>query len=145
MLSNIHSISLQGLNGYLVNVEVDINVGLPSWEIVGLPDVSVKESKERVRTAIRNSGFDFKSKKIVVNLAPAYTRKEGSSFDLPIAVGILNNLEIINSTELNEYVIIGELSLDGKINRVNGILPMCIEAYKLGIKKIYFQICLVIV
>ena len=136
MLSNIHSISLQGLNGYLVNVEVDINVGLPSWEIVGLPDVSVKESKERVRTAIRNSGFDFKSKKIVVNLAPAYTRKEGSSFDLPIAVGILNNLEIINSTELNEYVIIGELSLDGKINRVNGILPMCIEAYKLGINKI---------
>mgnify|MGYP004618052845 FL=1 len=136
MLSTTYSMSLNGLNGFLVKVEVDINLGMPSWEIVGLPDVSVRESKERVRTAIKNSGYDFKSKKIVINLAPAYTKKEGSSFDLPIAVGMLENAGIINFEKISEYVFIGELSLDGKLNRVNGVLPMCIEAYKLGIKKV---------
>lgn len=135
MLSTTHSISLNGLNGYLVKVEVDINLGLPSWEIVGLPDVSVRESKERVKAAIKNSGYDFKSKKIVINLAPASTRKEGPSFDLPIAVGILNNVGVISNSNIKEYVFIGELSLDGRINKVNGVLPMCIEAHKLGIKK----------
>ena len=136
MLSTTYSMSLIGLNGYLIKVEVDINLGMPSWEIVGLPDTSVKESKERVKSAIKNSGYDFKSKKIVINLAPAYTKKEGSSFDLPIAVGILNNVGVVASEAIGEYVFIGELSLDGRINRVNGVLPMCIEAAKLGKKKI---------
>lgn len=110
--------------------------GMPSWEVVGLPDASLKEAKERVRTAIKNSGYEFQSRKIVVNLAPANTRKEGSFFDLPIAVGILMNFEEITSQNLDDTVFIGELSLDGRLNKVNGILPMCIEAKNLGMKKI---------
>ena len=102
----------------------------------GLPDTSVKEAKERVKTAIKNSGYEMLSKRIVINLAPADTKKEGSIFDLPIAVGILVDLEEIHNTNLQDIAFIGELSLDGKINRVNGILPMCIEAQKLGIKKL---------
>ena len=136
MLSIVKSMSLLGLDGYLISVQVDVSGGLPGWEIVGLPDVSVKEAKERVRTAIRNSGYELHSRKIVVNMAPANTKKEGSFFDLPIAIGILVcNEEII--TEIpQDTVFIGELSLDGKINKVNGILSMCIEAKKLGIKKV---------
>lgn len=136
MLANILSMSLLGVEGYLVNVQVDINSGMPSWEIVGLPDTSVRESKERVRTAIKNSGYELLSRKVVINLAPAYTKKEGSSFDLPIAIGILADLGEINLANINEYVFIGELSLDGKVSSVNGVLPMCIEAFNLGIKKV---------
>lgn len=136
MLSKIKSMSLLGVDGYLVDVQVDISGGLPSWEVVGLPDASVRESKERVKAAIQNTGIEFKSRKIVINLAPAYTKKEGSSFDLPIAVGILMNLGIISYQTLDDYVFIGELSLDGKLNRLNGVLPMCIEALNLGIKKV---------
>ena len=102
----------------------------------GLPDVSVKEAKERVKTAIKNSGYEMLSKKIVVNLAPANTKKEGSIFDLPIAIGILVDIGEIHNEKLEETAFIGELSLDGKINRINGILPMCIEAQKLGIKRL---------
>lgn len=105
-------------------------------KLCGLPDTSVKEAKERVKTAIKNSEVDFQSKKIVVNLAPADTKKEGSSYDLPIAIGILMSMEIINNRDLSEIAFIGELSLDGKINKVNGILPMCIETLKLGIKQV---------
>lgn len=111
-------------------------LGMPGWEVVGLPDTSVKESKERVRTAIKNSGYEFQSRKIVVNLAPADTKKEGSFFDLPIAIGILINFEEITTQNLDDTVFIGELSLDGNVNHVNGILPMCIEAKKLGIKRV---------
>lgn len=106
------------------------------WEIVGLPDTSIKESKERVKTAIKNSGYELESRKIVVNLAPADTKKEGSFFDLPIAVGILKCMDEIESDELEKIAFIGELSLDGKINKVDGVLPMCIEAKRLGIEKI---------
>jgi len=112
------------------------HLGMPSWEIVGLPDVSIKESKERVRTAIKNSELEFPSRKIVVNLAPADSKKEGAFFDLPIAIGILIATENINCDDIDEYAFIGELSLDGEINKVSGILPMCIEAKKLGINKI---------
>ena len=136
MLSKIKSMSLLGVDGYFVDVQVDVTGGLPSWEVVGLSDASVRESKERVKAAIQNTGIEFKSRKIVVNLAPAYTKKEGSSFDLPIAVGILIDLGIIVNQILDDYIFIGELSLDGKLNKVNGILPMCIEAYNLGIKKV---------
>lgn len=136
MLANVLSMSLSGIEGFIVNVEVDINSGMPSWDIVGLPDVAVKESKERVRTAIKNSGYKILSRKIVVNLAPAYTRKGGSSLDLPIAIGVLGCLGNINMEDILSYVFIGELSLDGSINKVNGILPMCTEALKLGIKKV---------
>ncbi len=136
MLSKIRSMSLLGVDGYFVDVQVDIAGGLPSWEIVGLPDTSVRESKERVKAAIQNTGIEFKSRKIVVNLAPAYTKKEGPAFDLPIAIGILMSMGIIENQLLDDTVFVGELSLDGSLNRVNGILPMCIEAYNLGIKKV---------
>lgn len=136
MLAIVKSMALHGLDGYLVDVEVDVSAGLPSWEIVGLPDASVKEAKERVRTAIKNSDIDFQSKRIIVNLAPADTKKEGSSFDLPIAIGILLATENVKAFDYENIAFIGELSLDGKVNKVNGVLPMCIEAQRLGIKEI---------
>ncbi len=136
MLSIVKSMSLQGLEGFLVDVQVDVSAGMPNWEVVGLPDASVREAKERVRTAIKNSGYDFHSRRIVINLAPADTKKEGSFFDLPIAVGILMDFQNIKCQNLEDTVFIGELSLNGNINKVNGILPMCIEAKKLGIRKI---------
>lgn len=136
MLVGIKSMSLQGIEGYLVDVQVDVSSGLPSWEVVGLPDTSVRESKERVRTAIKNSDIFLPSRKILINLAPAYEKKEGSFFDLPIAVGILYDLGVIIQQNLDSYMFIGELSLDGKLNKINGILPMCIAALKLNIKNI---------
>jgi len=119
MLSIVKTMSLHGLNGYLINVEVDISSGMPSWDIVGLPDASVKESKERVRTAIKNSDIEFPSRKIIVNLSPASQRKEGSLFDLPIAIGILLSTDVICDIDLSSTIFIGELSLDGKLNKVN--------------------------
>ncbi len=140
MLSIIKSMSLLGLNGYLISVEVDVSAGIPCFEIVGLPDTSVKESKERVQTAIRNSNIQILSKKIIVNLAPANIRKEGSMFDLPMAIGVLiatKNIKNKNlKTILDSTIFIGELSLDGTLNKLSGILPICIEAQKLGIKQI---------
>lgn len=135
MLSKVKSMALLGLDGYLISVQVDVSGGIPGWDIVGLPDTSVKEAKERVKTAIKNSGYELQSRKIIVNLAPADTKKEGAVFDLPIAIGILICTEVISTVSEN-IAFIGELSLDGKINKVNGILPMCIEAKKLGIKQI---------
>ena len=136
MLSIVKSMGLHGLDGYLIEVQVDISSGLPSWEVVGLPDVSVKEAKERVKTAIKNSDIEFPSRRILVNLAPANTKKEGSLFDLPIAIGILIATEIIQNTNTSNYAFIGELSLNGKLNKVKGVLPMCIEASRLGIKNV---------
>ena len=139
MLSIVKSMALHGLNGYLVSVEVDVSSGLPAFDVVGLPDVSIKEAKERVRTAIKNSGEEFFSRKIVVNLAPAATKKEGSGFDLPIAVGILMSMEAISSKNakkiLENTIVIGELSLNGKVNKINGILPITIEAFSKRNKK----------
>lgn len=136
MLSIVKSMSLQGLEGFLVDVQVDVSAGMPNWGVVGLPDVTVRESKERVITAIKNSGYEFPSRRIVINLAPADTRKEGSFFDLPIAIGILLDLQEIVNQDLSDTIFIGELSLNGNINKINGILPMCIEAKKLGMKRI---------
>lgn len=133
MLSIVKSISLNGLDGYAINVQVDVSAGMPSWEIVGLPDVSIRESKERVKTAIKNSGYELLSRKIIVNLAPADIKKEGPFLDLPIAIGILKSLGEIMHNNFEKVAFIGELSLDGKINSVNGILPMCIEAKKIGV------------
>ncbi len=136
MLSIVKSLALHGLQGYLVNIQVDISAGMPSFEIVGLPDTSIREAKERVKTAIRNSTYEFLSRKIVVNLAPANTKKEGSIFDLPIAVGILIATGFIHNADLSNTILIGELSLDGSICPIKGILPICIEAKHLGIKRI---------
>ena len=139
MLSMVKTICLNGLEGHLIDVQTDITSGIPSFEIVGLPDTTVREAKERVKTAIKNSKEMFPSKKIVINLAPASVRKGGSSFDLPIAVGILLATGVILpniQNTLYDTIFIGELSLSGKVNRVNGILPMCIEARNLGINRI---------
>jgi len=136
MISIVKSMSLHGLEGYLIEVQVDVSGGLPCFEIVGLPDTSIKEAKERVKTAIKNSGFELQSRRIIVNLAPANTKKEGSYLDLPIAIAILLNIEEIQKQDLTNTIFIGELSLDGKINKINGVLPICIEARRLGIEKV---------
>lgn len=136
MLSTTKTIALHGLEGFLIDVQVDISSGMPSWDIVGLPDASIKEAKERVRTAIKNSGYELFSRKIVINLAPANIKKEGSIFDLPMAVGILRSIEIIYQENMENTLLIGELSLNGNLNPMNGALPICIEAKRLGIKKI---------
>ena len=103
--------------------------------LFGLPDTSVKESKERVRTAIKNCGINLFSRKYVINLSPANLKKEGSLFDISIAVGILQSMGKILDNSFKDTIFIGELSLDGKINPINGVLPICIEAIKFGIKK----------
>ena len=137
MLSIIKSIALNGLNGYLVEVETDVTAGLPSFDLVGLPDASVKEAKERIKAAIKNSQIEFPSRKILINLAPAGTKKEGTGLDLAMAIGILMATEKVEAKiNLQNTVFIGELNLEGKINKVNGILPMCIDALKLGIKQV---------
>ena len=137
MLSIIQTISLMGLDGKLVEVQTDISGGLPNFEIVGLPDVTVKESKERIKSAIKNSGVQLNSRKILINLAPSDIKKEGSGYDLPIAVGILSAVGAIGKFDEKSTIFIGELALDGKINKIPGILPICIEAKKCGIKKIF--------
>lgn len=136
MISIVKSMSLHGLEGYPIEVQVDVSGGLPCFEIVGLPDTSIREAKERVKTAIKNSGFELQSRRIIVNLAPANTKKEGSYLDLPIAIAILLNIEEIQKQEIENTIFIGELSLDGKINKINGVLPICIEARRLGIEKV---------
>lgn len=136
MLSKVKTCVLQGLKGYIVEVETDISRGLPGFNIVGLPDTSIREAKERVRTAIKNSGFEFPLSRITVNLAPANLKKEGSQIDLSIAVGILLATEVINECKLESTSFIGELSLDGNINKVEGALPIVISLKELGIERV---------
>ncbi|MGD9901395.1 MAG: YifB family Mg chelatase-like AAA ATPase [Spirochaetales bacterium] len=136
MLAKIKSFGLNGIDGYLVEVEVDLNNGLPSYETVGLPDTAVKEGKERVHSAIKNSGFEFPAVKIIVNLAPANTKKEGSLYDLGIATGILCATGQLNIEDAKNYIILGELGLNGDVRRVNGVLPILISAREQGYKKV---------
>lgn len=136
MLSKVRTCSITGLIVTKIEVEVDISNGLPNINVVGLPDTSIKESKERVRSAIKNSGLNFPMKRITINLSPADTKKEGSHFDLPIALGILGASMQIPLEELKETLILGELSLDGKANKINGVLPILLEMYNQGIKKV---------
>lgn len=135
MLAKVKSFALSGLQGFLVDVEVDVTGGMPSFEIVGLPDTAVKESKERVRLAIKNSGKKCPTTKITVNLAPADVKKQGAYLDLPIAVGIIkaSSDTVLNGVE--DYIFIGELSLDGSLRGVQGILPLIISAKSLGYNK----------
>ena len=135
MLAKVISCAIVGLEGAIVEVEVDISPGLPSFIIVGLPDAAVQEAKERVRAAIRNSGFTFPMKRIIVNLAPADLKKAGPAYDLPIAVGILLSSEQV-SADVSQTVLLGELSLDGSLRHTNGILPMVALVYQKGISSI---------
>jgi len=135
MLAKVRSGAIVGLDGAIVEVEVDISSGLPSFTIVGLPDAAVQEARERVRAAIRNSGGTFPMKRIVVNLAPADLKKAGPSYDLPIAVGILLNSEQVDS-DVAQTMFLGELSLDGGLRHTNGVLPMVALAHEEGIPTI---------
>ncbi|MDR1913634.1 MAG: YifB family Mg chelatase-like AAA ATPase [Clostridiales bacterium] len=132
MLAKVISGAIQGIDGYIVEVEVDLSRGMPMFELVGLPDSAVKESKDRVRTAIKNTGYQFPVKRITVNLAPADTKKEGPAYDLPIALGILTCMGIITPDALKGIFFAGELSLDGSIRQVTGVLPMALAAKKAG-------------
>lgn len=135
MLAKVKSFGLQGIEGYPIDVEVDVSNGLPHFEIVGLADTAIKEAKERVRSAIKNSAYDYPIKRITINLAPADIKKEGSIYDLAIAVGILALNEENNIRKENEFVYIGELSFDGTVKKVKGVLPLLISARALGYKK----------
>ncbi len=133
MLSKVLSSAVLGIDAYPVEVEVDITSrGLPFFSTVGLPDAAVKESKERVRAALKNTGFDFPLRQVVVNLAPADIKKEGSAFDLPIAVGMLIAEGILTQEMVNGYLIVGELSLDGRVKPVRGALSMAVLAKRAG-------------
>jgi magnesium chelatase family protein len=135
MLSRALSAYVIGIDAHLIEVEVDItSKGLPHFSLVGLPDTAVKESRDRIRAALKNIGFAFPLKQITVNLAPADLKKEGSSFDLPIAIGIIAAEGIIPPHALADYILAGELSLDGKIKPVKGALPIALEAKRLGLK-----------
>lgn len=136
LVAIIKSMALQGLVGVLINVEVDVSSGMPTWSVVGLPDAGVRESKERIKTAIKNCGIELLSRKYIINLSPADIRKEGTGFDLAIAVGILQSIGQIRDFNSEDVLFVGELSLNGKINKINGILPICLEALKYGIKRI---------
>ena len=137
MLSIINSSNIIGIESFLTKVEVDITNGIPSFNIVGLPSTEIRESRERVKSAIINSGYNFPNSRIVVNLSPADIKKEGSFLDLPISIGILRSFINKNDEYFNESMFIGELSLDGNVRRAKGILPMVSGAKERGIKRIF--------
>ncbi len=136
MLAKVLSGAVLGIDGYIVEVEVDISAGLPSFSTVGLPEGAVRESKDRVKTAIKNSGYEFPPRRITVNLAPADVKKEGSALDLPIALGILSAQGIVPQGPLRDYLLLGELSLDGGIKPIRGGLPMALAAKEAGLRGI---------
>jgi magnesium chelatase family protein len=136
MLVKIFSAALLGIEAYLVEVEVDISTGLPGFVTVGLPDAAIRESKERVRAALKNCGFEFPSRKLTINLAPADRRKEGSSYDLPICLGLLAFLGVVPQERLQDYLFLGELALDGRLKPGRGILPASLLAKKQGFQGI---------
>jgi len=132
MISKTYTCSLQGVDAILVEIEVDLSSGLPCFNMVGLPDNIVRESKDRVKTAIHNSGYPFPRERITVNLAPAHIKKEGAGYDLPIAVGILAALGLVNPSRAQEAILVGELALDGRVKPVTGCLSMAIQARNSG-------------
>lgn len=136
MYSNLSSAAVFGISAFLVEIETHLDNGLPNFMIVGLPDSAVKESRERVTAAIKNSDFIFPAKKITINLAPADIRKEGSSFDLPIALGLLSAMGIIENDSLKDSVFLGELALDGSLRPIHGALSIALEAKKNNVKRI---------
>ncbi len=136
MVNKITTATIIGLDAHIVSVEVDVLNSLPGVSIVGLPDAAINEARDRVRSAIKNSEFTFPSKKVVINLAPADLKKEGSNFDLPIALGILSEEEVLSSEQLSDYAFLGELSLDGSLRTINGVLPLVLGLREQGIKNV---------
>ena len=135
-LAKVYSVGLIGLDGCLIETEADVSNGLPSFEIVGLPDAAVKESKERVRSAITNAGFEFPLRRVTINLAPGDIKKEGPGFDLPIALSVLISDGMVTVKNYQDYIFFGELSLSGELRPVNGALPMVLSAKEKGIRKV---------
>ncbi len=135
----IKSFGITGVNGYIVDVEVDVSKGLPGYTLVGLPDNAVKEGKERVKSAILNLGYKFPVGNVVINLAPAASKKEGAVYDLPIAIGILANTQVITES-LNDWAFFGELSLNGELRRTNGVLPALLTAVEKKIKNVVIPV-----
>src|SRR4051794_32415352 len=132
MLAKVLSSALIGIDAILVDVEVDLAAGLPAFATVGLPDGAVKESKDRVRAALKNSGYEFPTRRITANLAPADIKKEGAAFDLPISIGILAATGAIKKDRLQDYLLVGELSLDGELKTVRGALSIAVAAKRAG-------------
>lgn len=137
MVNKVTTATVIGLNAYGVSVETDVLNGLPGFAIVGLPDAAINEARDRVRSAIKNSGFTFPAKKVVINLAPADLKKEGSNFDLPIAIGLLVEEGVLEEDKIKDYAFIGELSLDGSLRGVTGVLPLILGLKDSGIKNIF--------
>ena len=135
MLSRLSAATLIGIDAVRVDVETNVSGGIPSFTVVGLPDNAIRESRERILTAIKNSGFDMPPKKVTVNLAPADIKKEGTAFDLSVAIGLLGSLKLVDHRFRNT-LIMGELALDGSIRRVNGALPVAIMASRENIRRI---------
>ena len=136
MISTIKSLGINGIGGYPVTAEVYISNGLPGFDIVGLPDTAVKEARERVRAAVKNSGFRFPQSRVTVNLAPADTKKIGTVYDLPILIGILAASGAIRRPEQGD-AFFGELSLSGELRGVQGALPMAIAAAREGLRRLF--------
>ncbi len=136
MIAKIHTATTVGLQVFHIESEIDISPSLPSVTVVGLPDKAVQESKERIKSALKQSGYEFPLGKVTINLAPADINKTGTGFDLPIAIGILQLTETIKNKDLDKTIVIGELALDGKLRGVNGILPICVWAKKNGFERI---------
>jgi len=132
-LARVRSIALHGLAGELVDVEVDIADGLPGYVLLGLPDSALMESRDRVRSALQNSGCPWPNKRVTVSLSPAWLQKSGSGFDLPIAVALLLAQGVVSEEEISQIIVMGELSLDGSIRAIRGVLPALISAQGQGI------------
>ena len=136
MVVKCNSLGLFGLNTYAIEIEADLSFGFAAFDIVGLPDAAVKESRDRVRSAMKNCGFDFPDTRLVLNLAPADIKKEGPLYDLPILIAVLKATRNL-SANTDDSAFIGELSLSGELRSINGVLPMAIAARELGLKKLY--------
>ena len=136
MFSELKSVGLFGIDSYMIEVEADISSGLPAFDIVGLPDAAVKESRDRVRAALKNCGFKFPIGRITINLAPADLKKEGSIYDLPVLIAILKASGQLDA-DIGDSVFIGEVSLDGRLRPVGGVLAITITALKSGIKNVF--------
>ena len=136
MVNKVTTATVIGLNAYEVSVETDVQNGLPSFSVVGLPDAAVNEARDRVRSAVKNSGFTFPNRKIVINLAPADLKKAGTSFDLSIAVGILVEEGVLETEQLKDYAFAGELSLNGDLRGVRGVLPIVMGLKEIGVKNV---------